>query len=160
MRSTKGVDLDGVVAKFEGWRKDRRLRAIPDELWDLAVGLLDEHSATDICRALGLNHSRFNEARAERVVRRRRRVAARRPRSGISRKAAEFVELMPVRLGPGGGGTLGMGVPAPGGWRLTLESGTGTLSLATRGSGPAAGCDLVGALCRFVLGSVMGDVRP
>lgn len=101
MRSTKRDDLDGVVAKFERWRKDRPSRAIPDELWDLAVGLLDEHSATDICRALGLNHSRFKEARAERVVRRRRRVAARRRRSGVSRKASEFVELMPVRLGLG-----------------------------------------------------------
>ena len=70
MRSTKRVDLDDVVATFEQWRKDRRSRAIPDGLWDAAIGLLDEHSATDICRALGLNHSRFNQARAERGAQR------------------------------------------------------------------------------------------
>jgi hypothetical protein len=170
MRSTKRVDLDSVVAKFEQWRKDRRSRAIPDELWDSAIGLLALHSATDICRALGLNHSRFNQARGERGAAppasrkaRRGRVTARRPGSGTSRNASGFVELMPVRLGPGravppgGGGTVGMGMPtpAPAGWRLTVESAAGTLSLVTRGSSSAPGGDLVETLCRLVIASVV-----
>ena len=170
MRSTKRVDLDDVVAKFAQWRKDRRSRAIPDDLWDAAISLLDVHSATDICRALGLNHSRFNQARAERGAQRYERVSSRRRRSGASRKAGGFVELMPVRLGagvavPSGEGTHGMGVPAPasGGWRLTVESATGTLSLVTRGwgpsRGPVSGGDLVEAMCRFALGAVIDGPR-
>jgi hypothetical protein len=166
MRSTKRVDLDSVVAKFEQWRRDRRSRAIPDDLWDSAIGLLGLHSATDICRALGLNHSRFNQACGERGAARRGRVTGRRPGSGTSRKAGGFVELLPVRMGPGavvpsGGGAAGMGAaaPAPAGWRLTVESAAGTLSFVTRGlestRRPVGGRDLVETLCRLVIASVL-----
>lgn len=153
MRSTRR-DLEDVVAKLEGWRATRQGRAIPDELWGAAIRLLDGHTASAICRALGLNPARFKQMREARGVsvgggatRRRAAAAVARPEGG------GFVELTPPRLAllagmaPSAAGTHGVS-----GCRLTLESAAGTLSVVTAVPGPA----LVEAVCRFVLGA-LGD---
>lgn len=154
MRS-RGRELDGVVAKFEGWRAKRQGRAVPDDLWDAAIRLLDGHTATAICRALGLNPTRFKQMREARGVSVGRPSARRRaativaPREGSS----GFVELTPPRIGLLGG-MAPSAEPAHGGTgcRLTLESAAGTLHVVTGAPGSA----LVEAVCRFVLGA-LGD---
>ena len=148
MRSTRR-DLEDVVARFEGWRARRQGRAIPDELWGAAIRLLDRHTASAICGALGLNPTRFKQMREAREVSvgatRRRAAAVARPEGG------GFVELTRPRLAllagmaPSAAGT-------DGGCRLTLESAAGTLSVVTAVPGSA----LVEAVCRFVLGA-LGD---
>lgn len=181
MHGGRRRDLEAVVGKFAQWRRNRRRRPIPEDLWAAAIGLLDTHGVSEVCRALGVNHSRFNEVRARRSKEADRRAArcdvaarSRRP-EGVARRSAPahiageangFVELLPLRLGPGGAvmsgnGTHRMGVPAAAadGWRLTLESATGTISLVTRGSGAATGGDLVETLSRLVIASVVGGLR-
>jgi hypothetical protein len=149
MSSTRG-DLDGVVAKFEGWRAKRHSRAIPDELWAAAIRLLDGYTASAICRALGLNPARFKQMRETRGVsgaRRRAAAAVARPEGG------GFIELAPPRLALGGGmAPRAERTHGASGCRLTLESTAGTLSLVTAAPGPG----LVEAVCRFVLGA-LGD---
>jgi hypothetical protein len=155
MRS-KGRELDGVVAKFEGWRAKRQGRAIPDDLWDAAIQVLDGHTATTICRALGLNPSRFKqmrEARGVRVV----RAARRRSATTVAPPAGNgFVELAAPRLGLLGG-LAPRAEPAYGGTgcRLTLESAAGTLQVVSAAPGSA----LVEAVCRFVLGALEDGTR-
>jgi hypothetical protein len=153
MRSTRR-DLDGVVVKFEGWRAKRQGRAIPDELWEAAIRLLDGYTASAICRALGLNPARFKQMREARGVSVGGRATRRRAADAVARReGGGFVELAPPRL------VLGVGM-APSaerthgasGCRLTLESTAGTLSVVTA----APGAGLVEAVCRFVLGA-LGD---
>jgi len=149
MRSTRR-DLDGVVAKFEGWRAKRESRAIPDELWEAAIRLLDGYTASAICGALGLNPARFKQMReahglSGRVTRRRTADAVARP------EGSGFIELGLPRLGLGGGmAPSAERTHGARGCRLTLESTAGTLSVVTAGPG------LVEAVCRFVLGA-LGD---
>lgn len=151
MRSTRR-DLDGVVAKFKGWRAHREGRAIPEELWDAAIKLLDGYTASAICRELGLNAARFKQLREAHKVGVRGRVPRRRS-AGAVREGSGFVELAPPRLGLGGGmGPSAQRTQGSTGCRLTLESAAGTLSVVTAAPGPA----LVEAVCRFVLGA-LGD---
>jgi hypothetical protein len=90
MRS-KQRDLDGVVAKFEGWRVRREGRAIPDDLWDAAITLLGRHTASGICRALGLNPSRFKQKRESQGL--RGRVTRRRTADAVGRPGGSgFIE--------------------------------------------------------------------
>ena len=152
MRSTRR-DLDGVVGKFEGWRATRQGRAIPGELWDAAVGLLGDYKASVICRALGLNPSRFKHMREERRGNARRRAGGRRGALVGSRVGDGFVELAPPKVGLLGGLALcGNGTPGASGLRLTVESAGGTLSVVTGAPGPA----WVEALSRLAL-SVLVD---
>ena len=142
-----------MVARFEGWRARREGRAIPDDLWDAAIRLLDGHTPTAICRALGLNATRFKQMREARGViasgRMRRRAAALVARP----EGSGFIELAPPRLVRG----VGMAprverTHGASGCRLTLESAAGTLSVETA----APGQELIEAVCRFVLGA-LGD---
>jgi hypothetical protein len=153
MRSTRR-DLDGVVAKFEGWRGRREGRAIPDDLWDAAIKLLGGYSASEICRALGLNPARFKQMREARGVSVSGRVARRRAADTLARReGGGFVELAPPRLALGGGmAPSAERTYGASGCRLTLESTAGTLSVVTA----APGSGLVEAVCRFVLGA-LGD---
>lgn len=153
MRSTRR-ELDAVVAKFERWRAKRQGRAIPGELWDAAIRLLDGHRATAICRALRLNHRRFLQMREARGARPGGGVARRRAASAVMPFASGgFLELAP----PGLGLLDGMRPrvePTHGrtGCRLSVETAAGTLSVVTAAPAPA----LVEAVCRFVLGA-LGD---
>ena len=150
MRSARR-DLDGVVAKFEGWRVRREGRAIPDELWGSAIRLLDGYTASAICRALGLNPARFKQMRETRGVSVSGRVARRRAADTLARReGGGFVELAPPRLVLGGGAPSAERTHGASGCRLTLESAAGTLSVVTAGPG------LVEAVCRLVLGA-LGD---
>lgn len=153
MRS-RGRELDGVVAKFEGWRAKRQGRAIPDDLWDAAIRLLDGHTTTAICRALGLNATRFKQVCEGRGVSVGKRAARRRAATTVApREGSGFVELAAPRLGLLGG-TAPRAEPAYSGTgcRLTVESAAGTLHVVTASPESA----LVEAVCRFVLG-VLGD---
>jgi hypothetical protein len=151
MRSTRG-DLADVVAKFASWRTKRKGRAIPEELWDAAIQLLDGHTATGICRALGLNGTRFKQVREGRGVRVGRRVARRRA-IAAGPAGNGFIELAPPRVATLGGLMHGSELPHIGsGCRVTVESAAGTLHVTTAVPGPA----LVEALCRLVLGA-LGD---
>ena len=152
MRS-RGRDLDGVVAKFEGWRAKRQGRAIPDDLWDAAIRLLDGHTATAICRALVLNPTRFKQMREARGVSVGRRAAWRRLATKVApgQGGSGFVELAPPRVGLGGMPPAEAGHSGTG-CRLTLESAAGTLHVVSAAPGSA----LVEAVCRYVLGA-LGD---
>jgi hypothetical protein len=157
MRSRRR-DLDGVVAKFEGWRAKRQGRAIPEELWDAATRLLDRHTASGICRALGLNPARFKQVREARGVSVGGRAAWRRraTTSVTLREGSGFVELAAPRSG-----LLAGLVPSAerthggSGCRLTLESAAGTLCVVSA----APGLALVEAVCLFVRGALGGDPR-
>jgi hypothetical protein len=152
MRSTRR-ELDGVVAKFEGWRSKRQGRAIPDELWDAAIRLLDRYTASGICRALGLNPARFKQMREARGGGTSRRRAATAVARGEGRG---FIELAPPRLGLFGGMVPSAELThGASGCRLTLESAAGTLSVVTAAPGPA----LVEAVCQFVLGALGNGSR-
>jgi hypothetical protein len=65
MRSRR-AGLRRVARQFGVWRRRREGRRIPTELWDAAVGLLAEHSSSEICRAPRLNATRFKEAQEAR----------------------------------------------------------------------------------------------
>ena len=153
MRS-RGREFDGVVAKFEGWRAKRQGRAIPGDLWDAAIQLLDKHTATAICRALGLNPTRFKQMREARGVSVGRRAARRRVAATVAPgEGSGFVELAPPKLGILGGlAPRAEPVHGGAGCRLTLESAAGTLHVVTAAPESA----LVEAVCRYVL-SALGD---
>ncbi len=55
---TTESNLKEVQNKFHRWRKSRKeRRAIPEELWEAAVGLSKYYSIHQISRALRLNHT-------------------------------------------------------------------------------------------------------
>lgn len=65
-----GTDFDELIAAqraFATWRASRPhpRSAIPQELWDLAVGLLDRHSVTKVAKRLGLNPTHLGRRKAE-----------------------------------------------------------------------------------------------
>jgi hypothetical protein len=158
-------DLEDVKAQFAAWRRERRGKAIPQELWEAALRLLDRYSASTICLALGLNATRFkrvreaestrsNGSRGRRGRRRGQRRALGRDKGTslepISSMGPAFIELPPLGVG---GGSLVAGrfrdvERAGSGCRLTLESAFGRLSVVTLRS-PDAG--LLEAVCRWGL---------
>ncbi len=142
MRSRK-PELRRAEEQFGVWRKQREGRRIPTKLWDAAVALLPEHSSSEICRALGLNATRFKEAREARrhageacrkdvrrssAVRTTRAFRLSRERAG--RPLGAFVELPHLAEHPSG---LRFGA-APAlraqGCRLTIEGPTGALTIS------------------------------
>ncbi len=65
-----GRDFDELIAAqraFATWRASRPhpRAAIPQELWGLAVGLLDRHSVTKVAKRLGLNPTHLNRRKTE-----------------------------------------------------------------------------------------------
>ena len=159
MRS-KRMDLDGVVARFDGWRRTRRGRAIPGELWKAAVGLLGEHNSSAVCRALGLNASRFKQMREARgglgLAGRSSRGKAL-PRRTTRREANGFVELPSAKAAALLGGIAGPGdrMPDDSGLRLTVEYGSGTLSVVST----APGATWLEAVSRLVLFTLLDGSR-
>ncbi|MGH9460906.1 MAG: hypothetical protein ACRD1X_06785 [Vicinamibacteria bacterium] len=172
MRAKK-PDLERVKAEFVAWRRERRGRAIPEQLWGAALRLLDRHSSSTICAALGLNATRFKRAREagsgkangfrdKRGGRRDQRAEVGRDRGTslepISPMSPAFIELPP--LGVGGSslmaGGLGEVERAGSGCRLTLESAFGSLSVVTLRR-PEEG--LVEAVCRWALGAPADSFR-
>jgi hypothetical protein len=142
MRSRR-PGLRRVERQFGVWRRRREGRGIPTELWDAAVALLAEHSSSEICRALGLNATRFKEAREARTdagkgcrkdVRRSGAVrttrALRTPRERADRPVGAFVELPPLAVRPSGlrfGAVSELRAQAR---RLTIEGPTGVLTIS------------------------------
>jgi signal recognition particle subunit SEC65 len=56
-RPVQIASLEEARARFRAWRSKRhRGRRIPDELWDVAVRLCDEHSVCKVSRTLGLDY--------------------------------------------------------------------------------------------------------
>lgn len=167
MRSGK-LDLDDVVALFEGWRANKQGRLIPGGLWQAAIGLLDRYSPSAICRRLRLSPARFKEVRQTGMA-----AAAGGPVKSGDRQAVRAPRPLPVPAAPATGAfvefpALGVAIgevagprgssavpPASAACRLVLESATGTLTVLTR----APDDDLVDAVCRFVLGAVGRGAR-
>lgn len=84
-KSTNGLTMEEVQARFDEWRQTRRGRArIPDELWKAAGELARQHGVNRISRALRLE---FNHLR--RVAESGGQKAR-----GRSEQAPAFVELM------------------------------------------------------------------
>jgi hypothetical protein len=125
MRS-KGSTLGVAVSRFEGWRAERRGHRIPEELWNVALGLLDEHSPTAICRALRLNASRFNRARRERE---KAKMVTRSGRTDLASRGPEFVELPGVPSREGAARVFGLS-PVVRGCRVTIEGPGGVATIA------------------------------
>jgi len=176
MRSKK-PELEDVVDQFEAWRAKPHGRRIPAELWKAALGLLDRYSPSTICGYLRLNAGRFKQMREARGVlkekgrigRRRSGASVRGLRKLLHRSSAReqvlglapgrnaFIELPP--LGVGGGimtPTLREVERVPAGFRLTLESAFGTLSVVTLRSSEGG---LIDAVCRFVLDAIADNPR-
>jgi hypothetical protein len=162
MRS-KSPGLRRVEKQFGVWRRRREGRRIPSELWEAAVALLAEHTSSEICRVLGLNATRFKEAREARTHAAQDRRAGIR-RSGVvratpalrttseraGRPLGAFVELLPVAERPSG---LGFGAASglnAQGCRLTLESRTGVLTISL----PAIEGELAELVRRCVFGAL------
>jgi hypothetical protein len=159
MRASR-AELSRVERQFRVWRKKREGRRIPRELWDAAVGLLAEHSSSEVCRVLGLNPARFKvtrEARRGADDGRRRRGgtgrATARPapgrwtsRGGSGLPSGAFVELPPVAASSGGmelGATLRQGAQL---CRLSIEGPMGALTITL----PAIERDLADVVRRCV----------
>lgn len=174
MRSKK-PELEEVVDQFEAWRAKPHGRLIPAELWKAALGLLDRYSPSTICGHLHLNAGRFKQMREARgVVEERGRIGRRRsgasvrgPRKLLHRSSAPeqvfglapgqnaFIELPPLSVGGGiMAPRLREAERVPAGFRLTLESAFGTLSVVTSRSSEEG---LVEAVCRVVLGALAGS---
>ncbi|MGH9320456.1 MAG: hypothetical protein ACRD21_13375 [Vicinamibacteria bacterium] len=171
----KKAGLEDVLGQFEAWRAKPHGRLIPDELWNAALGLLDRYRPSRICSHLRLNAGRFRQIREARGVVVGDTDAMGRGRSGAARRgrrrcsAAEqvfalapsrdaFVEL--PQFGVGFGGGIMAARPrdverVPAGCRLTLESGTGTLTVVTANHEHS----LVEAVCRFALGALTDSSR-
>jgi hypothetical protein len=142
MRSRR-AGLRRVERQFAVWRRRRERRRIPTGLWDAAVGFLAEHSSSEICRALGLNATRFREARealrhAGEGVRKdvqprgalRATGAPRTSGERADRPLGAFVELQPLAGGPGElrfGPVSGLRAQA---CRLTIEGPRGVLPIS------------------------------
>ncbi len=161
MRTARS-DLDSVAARFQAWRASRpRRRALPDRLWRAAVGLLDRHSSSAICRRLRLNQSRFKRARevfaAAGATTRTTDNGGWRSRTYrrvIPRARRAFVELPPLALQPGRQlEAHGM----PGECRLVLEGGTGArLSVEFARVEPS----WLRSVCTLLLGAGPAWARP
>src|SRR6266700_1450851 len=84
--------LETVEAAFEEYRQ-RRLgnRALPEELWARAVGLLEAYPITQVCRELRLNSKRLSEQRARLQAKRILPEAA--ASAGGRREAPGFIEV-------------------------------------------------------------------
>ena len=143
--SSRRPGLRRFEKQFGVWRRRREGRRIPIELWDAAVALLAEHSSSEICRALGLNATRFKEAREARrhagegrrkdvrrsgPVRTTRALRTSRERAG--RPLGAFVELPPLAEHPGGL-WFGAASERAQGCRLTIEGPTGALTISLPG---------------------------
>ena len=62
VRVAQKVTLGEVKERFEGWRKRRsRLEPIPEELWEAAVRLTEEHSIVHVSKCLRLNYTKLKE---------------------------------------------------------------------------------------------------
>jgi hypothetical protein len=61
------AELIAAQRAFATWRASRPhpRSAIPPELWDLAVGLLDRHSVTKVAKRLGLNPTHLSRRKTE-----------------------------------------------------------------------------------------------
>ncbi len=173
MRGGK-ADLEDVAARFETWRANKRGRLIPAELWRATLGLLNRYSPNAVCRRLRLDPTRLKQVRrggiagsaggtrpcrkgSERREARRAEVKPRPARLAMVPAGRAFVEFPALGVALGEATETGsMRDGPPVGYRLVVESATGTLILLTR----APGGDLVEAMCRFVLGAMGGGVRP
>jgi hypothetical protein len=50
--------LEGVQARFERWRRERRRQGpIPGELWEAAAALTSEHTYLEVSKALRVNYN-------------------------------------------------------------------------------------------------------
>ena len=147
MRSGK-PDLDDVVARFEDWRANKQDRLIPRELWRAALGLLDRYSAYAVCQGLRISPARLQQVRQQGGRKGRRLVAKGTTAKASSATGGAFVELPALGVAVGG-------VTAAG-FRLVLESATGTLTLVSRTPGE----ELAEAACRLVREALGGGCRP
>ena len=147
MRSRR-AGLRRVERQFRVWRRRREGRRIPSDLWDAAVALLAEHEASEICRVLGLNPTRFKVAREARTGatlgghRWRGSARAARPKPGRSsrerggRRPGAFVELPPVTAISGRLQFGAVSEPGTQACRVIVESPTGTLTVTIPAIGP------------------------
>jgi hypothetical protein len=65
-----GRDFDELIAAqraFATWRASRphSKAAIPEELWEMAVGLLERHSASKVAKRLGLNPTHLSRRKTD-----------------------------------------------------------------------------------------------
>jgi len=175
MRSKK-PDLEDVKAQFASWRRERRGKSIPENLWRAALRLLERYSSSTICAALGLNATRFKQVReggswkAKRSPGRVRRGRAQRRALRLVRGRSPaqvlpipsggpaFIELPSVGVGSSGLLARASSEVERAGARccLTLESALGRISVITL-RGPEEG--LVEAVCRWALGAPTDSSR-
>ncbi len=55
------IGLDDVERAFRAWRRGKRTKAIPEDLWERAARAADVHGVTMTAQRLGLNYARLKE---------------------------------------------------------------------------------------------------
>jgi len=64
----KHPSLEDITKRFKAWRLTRKCRSrIPEELWDAAAALSEQHSLHRIATTLRLNHSSLRDHVAARI---------------------------------------------------------------------------------------------
>lgn len=83
---TRQSALAEVEGQFQQWRETREKRtAVPEELWQAAVGLCSQHSLSQISRSLRIDYRQLKERGVESGV-----VAS---EEALETEGVEFVEL-------------------------------------------------------------------
>ena len=84
-RSPLPAVLSRASGRFEKWRRHRRTRRIPEELWSLATDLASRHGVSRTARVLRIQYDDL----------RKRVEAASASSSGGSSRSPAFVEILP-----------------------------------------------------------------
>lgn len=82
-RSPPPAELDALRGRFDGWRKNRTGRNLPEELWQKAVEFAEIHGVSRVAQALGMNY----------VALKRRVETPKRPGDEGARAKPAFVEV-------------------------------------------------------------------
>jgi transposase-like protein len=89
------LTIEEVQEQFILWRNTRRCRgSVPEQLWEAAVSLAEDHSIGQICKVLGLNNRQLKrriQARSDNGYQEKKEVA--------EGKSYHFVELAVSRPG-------------------------------------------------------------
>ena len=107
--------VDSVRQRIEHWRETRTKRTrMPDDLWDAAASVAQEHGLWAVSRALRVNYESL-----------KRRAKATETRGAGVSCAASFVELEPMQLaGPTGHAGATVELSGSDGSKLTIRAGT------------------------------------
>ena len=65
MSSLQDDELTAIREEFAEWRRSKKGRTVPDDLWRKAIALLDTHRQSHVCELLRVNSNRLAMKRFE-----------------------------------------------------------------------------------------------